>query len=177
LVHLSDLAAASDEDLFSQIRRKEYPAFVTLFDRYRQRVVSYAGRMTGDPDEAENLAHDAFLKMVEEAPRMEPGRPFKPLLFKFVRALVYDHVAKNRPEAKASLERLESIGAPPAASGDARQAYAVLNKLGPVYREVLYLRVFEGMTHEQIGEVTGEKPAAVKTRLNYAVEHLRKEIR
>jgi RNA polymerase sigma-70 factor (ECF subfamily) len=177
LGQLSDLATATDADLLSRIKRREYPAFVQLFDRYRSKIVSFAARMTGDPDEAENLAHDAFMLMVNETNRYDHTTEGKPWLFKIARTVVHEFVSKNRPEGKAQLENLASVGAPPDPSGDARNTFKALNRLGPVFREVLYLRVFEGMSYEQIAVVIDEKPNAVKSRVNHAVEHLRKELK
>jgi RNA polymerase sigma factor (sigma-70 family) len=176
LSNLSDLASATDEDLLGRVRRKEYPAFVAIFDRYRNSVVSFAARMTGDPDEAEGLSHDIFQRMVNDASRAESGTPFKPFLFRIARDIIGSFVAKNRPEAKASIEKLESVGAPQNPSLDSRQTFAALNKLGPVHREVLYLRTFERLTYEEIAVVTGDKIPTVRNRMNYAVEHLRKEL-
>jgi RNA polymerase sigma-70 factor (ECF subfamily) len=177
VAQLSDLVTATDEDLISRIRRREYPAFVQLFDRYRSSVLSFAARMTGNPDEAESLAHDAFVLMVNEANRYERKVEAKTWLFKIVRNVVHEFCAKNRPEARAQLEELASVGAPPEPSGDARNTFLALNKLGPAFREVLYLRVFERLSYDQIAVVVEENAKAVKSRMNHAVEHLRKELK
>ena len=176
MAQFSDLASATDEDLLSRIKRREYPAFVQLFDRYRTSILSFAARMTGDPEESENLTHDAFLLAVNEANRYDHATEARPWLFRIVRNVVHEFVAKNRPEARAQLENLASVGAPPEPSTDARSTFTALNRLGPAFREVLYLRTFERMSYEQIGIVVGEKPHAVKSRMNHAVEQLRKEL-
>ena len=182
LVRTASLPSASDEDLMVLVRTRDYPAFVVLFDRYRERAVSFAARMTGDPDQAEAIAHDAFTQAVARAASYDPRKPFAVWFFSILRTIVSESVAKRDPGPRASLERtavLEPVSEGVLASGrtdEARIAYEALNHLKPIYREVVYLRLFESMSYEDIAAVTGERAATVRKRMNYAVEHLRKDM-
>jgi len=164
------------------VRTRDYHAFVTLFDRYRAGVVSHAARMTGDTEEAETLARDAFVEVSRRASSYKPKAPFKLWLMKIVHDFISDRLAKHDPAPGSDLDGL--AGAEPA-SGDppppaqikqARPVFEALGRLKPAYREVACFRIFERMAYEDIATVTGEKVKTVLRRMNYAVEHLRKDI-
>ncbi len=182
-----ELAALTDEDLVVRIKRREYPAFVTLFDRYRPKAVTFAARMLGDADEAERVAQDAFTQVAKQAASFNPKKTrFRIWFFAALRKLISKHALVTGPPGGAGGARLENFSAlghvadTSMAASRADEVKALLENLGrlkPVYREVAYLRRFEKMSYEEIASVCGEKLATVKSRMNYAVEQLRKGLR
>jgi RNA polymerase sigma-70 factor (ECF subfamily) len=176
----TERAKATDEDLMVLVRTHDYHAFVTLFDRYRAGVVSFATRMTGDTSEAEGIARDVFVDMSVRASRYKQKMTFKPWLF----AIAHDHVsarlARHDPAAGASIDALAdgqpASGTPPSSSQieQAKPIFEAMGRLKPPYREVVCLRIFEHMSYGDIATITGEKVKTVLGRMNYAVEHLRK---
>jgi RNA polymerase sigma-70 factor (ECF subfamily) len=164
-----------------RVRTRDYHAFVTLLDRYRVRVVSFAARMTGDADEAEAIAHDTFSEMSARASRYKPKVPFKLWLFSILHEFSSARLAKHDPAKGASLETLAKGGA--AGEGElsrsqlerAKPVFEAVGRLKPPYREVACLRFFEQMSYKEIAVVTGEKVKTVLGRMNYVVEHLRKK--
>ncbi len=177
-----ELAALTDEDLMVRIKTREYPAYVTLFDRYRPNAVTFAVRMLGDADEAERVAHDVFVHVARQASSFNSEKlPFRLWFFSVLRRLI----SKRDPAGRAGgggarLENYSALGHVADTSAVAPRADEVrallenLGKLKPVYREVVYLRRFEKMSYEDVAAVCGEKPATIKSRMNYAVEQLRK---
>ena len=175
-----ELAALTDEDLMARIKRREYPAYVTLFDRYRPNIVTFAARMLGDADEAEHVAHDAFVQVAKQASSFNAEKSrFRIWLFAVLRKLVSKHALADHADA-ARLEQFTTLGhvadtsAVASRADEARTLLENLGRLKPVYREVVHLRRYEKMSYEEIAQVCGEKPATVKSRMNYAVEQLRK---
>jgi len=164
------------------VRTRDYHAFVTLFDRYRESVVSHAARMTGDTEEAETLARDAFVEVSRRASSYKPKMPFKLWLMKILHDYISDRLAKHDPAPGSKLDELADAGPadgsppPPAQVERAGPVFEAMGRLKPAYREVACLRIFERMGYEDIATVTGEKVKTVLGRINYAVEHLRKEI-
>ncbi len=188
----NDLGASSDADLMLLVRTRDYPAFIRLFDRWRARAVSFAARMTGDPDLAEEIAHEAFTQLVSRAARYDSGREFETWFFSILHEITAAKVARRDPARGAELDRLAVLGQAdareqaepgvPAASKPgpreaAARAFDALNRLKPVYREVVYLRAIERMGYDRIVEILGEKRATVVERMNYAVEHMLKDSR
>ena len=181
-----ELAALTDEDLMVRIKRREYPAYTTLFDRYRPNAVTFAVRMLADAEEAESVAHDAFVHVARRASSFRSEKlPFRIWFFAILRKLISKHAPAKRSTGGegARLQDFSALGHVADTSGVAARAdevKALLENLGhvkPVYREVVYLRRFEKMSYEEIASVCGEKLATVKSRMNYAIEQLRKGLR
>jgi RNA polymerase sigma-70 factor (ECF subfamily) len=177
-----ELAALTDEDLVMRLKRREYPAFVTLFDRYRPNAVSFGARMLADADEAENVARGAFVQVVKQASSFNPKKmPFRLWFFAILRKLVSKHALVDRAdagqiEAFSLLGQVADTSAAASRAEDVKKLRASMSKLKPVYREVLYLRRFERMSYEEIAAVCNEKTSTVKSRMNYAVQELRKTL-
>jgi RNA polymerase sigma-70 factor (ECF subfamily) len=179
-----ELAALSDEDLVVRVKRREYPAFVTLFDRYRSNAVTFAVRMLGDADEAEHVAHEAFIQVVKQATSFNPKKTsFKTWFFAILRKLISKHALVTRSSGGGGGARIENfsvlghVADTSMAASRAEEVKTLLEglcRLKPVYREVVFLRRFEKMGYDEIAKVCGEKPATIKSRMNYAVEQLRK---
>jgi RNA polymerase sigma-70 factor (ECF subfamily) len=170
-----------DAELMARFRTGDRAAFEALFDRHRAGAVSFAARMTGEPEAAENIAHDALVRLAREAQRQKAGIDFRVWLFAALREIVADYLANTRAKGPFELDALAAARgapgegpAPPLA--EAKPVYAALGRLKAIYREVVFLRVLEKMTYDEIARVTGERPATVRGRMNYAVEHLRKEV-
>ena len=54
---------------------------------------------------------------------------------------------------------------------------AALDRLNPDQKEVFLLRQFEGMQFNEIGALMGTPENTAKTRMRYALEALRKELK
>src|SRR5579859_3151696 len=84
------------------------------------------------------------------------------------------------PERK-ELERMGSEGSlnPEAfaiRSQEAGRLRAAIQRLPPQYRIVLVLRDMEGLTDEEVAEITGLRPGTVRVRLHRARLFVRKEL-
>ncbi len=164
-----------------QVRTRDYHAFVTLFDRYRARVVSFAARVTGDADEAEGIARDTFSEMSARASRYKPKIPFKLWLFSILHEFTSARLARHDPAQGAGLDALAKAGPtrgdelPASQVERAKPVFEAMGRLKPPYREVACLRIFEQMSYKEIAIVTGEKVKTVLSRMNYVVERLRKK--
>ncbi len=163
-----------------RIKRREYPAFVTLFDRYRPSAVTFAARMLGDAEAAEHIAHEAFSRTAKQATSFNPEKTrFRIWFFATLRKLISKHALVNRTDP-GRLEQFTTLGHVTDASSvasradEARTLLENLGRLNSVYREVVHLRRYEKMSYDEIASVCGEKLATIKSRMNYVVERLRK---
>jgi RNA polymerase sigma-70 factor (ECF subfamily) len=163
--------------------------FETLMDRRAlDRAYRTARLILGDPFEAEDATHDAALSAwrrfgeLREPPRFEAW---------FGRILV--NACRDRQRKRRHLPlsvdgaRVEpiagDIGAGHDAFPDPADAFArreligrAVRTLSPEHREVIVLRFYADLTVEQIAERTGARVGTVKSRLHYALRHLRNDV-
>jgi RNA polymerase sigma-70 factor, ECF subfamily len=144
------------------------------FEQYHQAVFSFAWRLTGRQEVAEDLTQECFLALLRAPRRFDETRgSLKTFLFAIARNLALKHYRDHGME-----EPLDCAGAPVAndsqAARDVSSAVAAaVAALPQLQQEVVILFEYEGLTLEEIARVVGADAGAVKSRLHRARERLR----
>jgi RNA polymerase sigma-70 factor (ECF subfamily) len=71
----------SDERLMEQVRDDVPGAFEQLFERYRDRLVSFVNGQVGNLEEAEDLASEVFARIWKSRKKYAPSSNFSNLLY------------------------------------------------------------------------------------------------
>lgn len=153
--------------------------FDALFDALYPALFRYCNRMTGDPDQAEDLAQEAFFRLLDRGIQgTESG--LRSWLFR-----VATNLARDRSRTRETRRRILS-GFPPAENVEGpdrdlaraeevrhvRRALEVLNQRD---REMLLLRQ-EGFSYREIAEVAGVSHRSVGTILARALKRFADEL-
>ena len=77
-VHLPEL---SDSELVAAHLEGHPGAFTELYDRYRDRLVHFIGRKTGDRDRAEDLVQEAFIRVTRHLHRFDQTKKFSTWIY------------------------------------------------------------------------------------------------
>ncbi len=144
------------------------------FDQYHQAVFSFAWRLTGRREVAEDLTQECFLTLLRAPRRFDEARgTMKTFLFAITRNLALKHYRDHGME-----EGLDCAVVP--AAKDSQVAWdvssavsAAVAALPQLQQEALILFQYEGLTLEEIAKVVGADAGAVKSRLHRARERLR----
>lgn len=166
----------SDEQLMQSVRDGDMDAFEGIVLRHQAEAWRVAYRFTGDAVEAEDLAQEAFLRILDAAPRYKPTATFRTYLFRILNRLCIDHIRKKRPILTESLPQRTDT-APSAIqrlSDSERDAatQAALVLLPPNQRMVVVLRYFEGLSGEEIAGAMDISAKAIEGLLARARERL-----
>jgi len=84
-----------DRDLVGRARRGDREAFTQLIVQYQVPLYNMALRMVGGPDDAADIAQEAFLRAWEKIRTLRDA-PFKSWLFQIAANLCYDHFRRVR---------------------------------------------------------------------------------
>jgi RNA polymerase sigma-70 factor (ECF subfamily) len=168
----------ADPDLAEQV--------ASLYSRSGVRAHQLALLLTGDRGAAEDVVQEAFLRLVgrlEEgalgrAPALEAHGALDGYLLRTVRNLALNHQRKGqaaaRAEAKLGAPLLEPAPGASAPDPDERAALEqALLGLPPEQREVVHLRVWEGLSFPEVAARTDAPLGTVHSRYRYAMERLR----
>ena len=158
----------------------------------QETVFSFSMRVCQQREDAEDTMQEVLVKSVPYLSRFESPRALIVWLYKVAknRCLMNRRKSKFAPTQELSLEalmpdqkELESIvqdGVNPEAfairSQEAQWLRAAIQKLPPQYRIVLVLRDMEGLTDEEVAEITGLRAGTVRVRLHRARLFVRKEL-
>jgi len=155
-------------------------AFGQLYDRYQPEIVRYLVYRTGDPEAAEDLAQQVFLKAWQAIPRYEDrGVPFKAWLYRMAHNQMVDHFRTRRPTSD-----LEGVEVAEEAEAEARvlaaetqeRLQAALGRLSEDHREVLVLRFLMEKSAREAGEIMGRREVTLRGLQMRALQALRREI-
>jgi RNA polymerase sigma-70 factor (ECF subfamily) len=165
------------------------PALALLQDT----VFSFSMRVCGHREDAEETMQEVLLKSVSQLPKFDSPKALVVWLYKVAKThcLMSRRKSKFAPAHELSLdelmpdrnelEQLSSDGKinPEAFAIRSEQASRLreaIQKLPPQYRIVLVLRDMEGLTDDEVAEVTGVRPGTVRVRLHRARLFVRKEL-
>jgi len=163
-----------DAELVERTARGELDAFEQLVDRHRPVVVRVAARIVGS-HEAEDVSQDAFLRAFHRLEHFRGDAPFRSWLLRITHNAALDHIRRRRPEpvdpdTLAATE--ETAARPPAERLETRERIERLERklhgLSDPHRVVLVLRDAEGLSYEEITDITETPLGSVKGRLHRA---------
>ena len=177
----------SDLELVRAARAGDRRALDALVTRHEPRVYRFAFRLTGQADDAAEVAQDSLMAMARSLGTFRGEASLSTWLYSVARRLAFRRVkARARQQRTESpldeLERtdhaaLQADAPDPEAMVAAHERDAVINRalleLRPAYREVLLLRDVEGLTAPEAARVLGINVRAVKSRLPRARLSLR----
>ncbi|PTL80560.1 RNA polymerase sigma factor [Vitiosangium sp. GDMCC 1.1324] len=177
----------SDEALCRAFLAGDEAAFGTLVERHRALVFSLMRRYAPRPEDAADLAQQAFLRALEASRRVfsrwspSSPAPFRAWLLRIALNLAKNHARQGRrwlqvvdvPETEApdesaheALERTERE----------RRVRAAVLTLPRRQREVLTLRVDGGLGFRDIAETLGITETNAKVNFHHAVKRLRAQV-
>ena len=156
-------------------------------------VFSFSMRVCGQREDAEDTMQEVLLKSVPQLPKFQNPKALLVWLYKVAknRCLMTRRKSKFAPTQELSLdqlipdrnelERLTADGRiDPEAfairSEEASRLRYTVQKLPPPYRIVLVLRDMEGLTDDEVAEITGVRSGTVRVRLHRARLFVRKEL-
>lgn len=166
----------SDDELVALARRGSSPAMEALYRRYRDRIMTFAYRMTGDRSLAEDVFQNTFIYFYEHLERYEPQGRLAAYLFRIARSLALDGLKAGKRDRQA-LARIEPVETPAEDSLPTDRAQKALQELAPHLREIVTLRLFDGLDYGRIGEILGLSEATARSRMRYALEALREALK
>jgi RNA polymerase sigma-70 factor (ECF subfamily) len=171
----------SDIELMARLGRGDLAALGILAQRYQGRVLSLSYRLLGDWHKAEDVSQETFLRLRQAARQYEPKAKFTTWLYRIVHNLTLDQQRKTRNDP-VSLEALpadieKTVQDSPVERRELAEAVRkAVGELPERQRRVIILHRYEGLSHEEIGEVTGWSKSAVESLLVRAYENLRKKL-
>jgi RNA polymerase sigma-70 factor (ECF subfamily) len=166
-----------DTELMLAVRDGNLAGLETLFRRHYAKVYALCVRLTADPDAAEDLVQDAFLRMLRYRRSFRGAARFTTWMYSLTRNLCLDHVrSARRKEAAAGAWARETSQT---SHGDDRRLALLeeaLARLPLEQREVLVLRRFHGLTSAELGEILSCSAGAVRLRVHRALQALKQAV-
>lgn len=149
-----------------------------LYDQHAGALYRLLLAILGSPDDAQDALGEVFLR----AARHNLGRIRNPraYLLAAARNQAISMLRRRRREVPTDMSDSHFFDAAkldPEQAASARRIEAALRELPPEQREVIALKVYEGLTFAEIAAITRARPNTVASRYRYAVEKLRRSLK
>jgi len=180
----------NDQALVDGLRRGDAQAYRELVRQYEHRVFTIAYRMLGNRQEAEDVAQDVFVSLIRSIHSFRGDSLFSTWLFRVAVNHVKNHIKYlRRRRAGMKVAWDAHPGWEPRAAEDghfptvgrvdrpdqessarelAAKALEALGRIDEEFRQALVLREIEGLSYDQIAEITGVPEGTVKSRIHRA---------
>ena len=173
----------NETNLINKIAAGDELAFNEVYSSHRNRIYGFVYRMTFNQTIAEDITHEVFVFLIENPKRFYPERgSVLTFLCAVARNLVMNHL-RLRYKSDVAIDEYEDFDVAESETKNnplsellkielAAQIDACVAALPPLQREVIILREYQGLSYEEIANVTGAEKSAVKTRLHRARQTL-----
>ncbi|MGD0444534.1 MAG: sigma-70 family RNA polymerase sigma factor [Edaphobacter sp.] len=171
-------SAQNDAALLTLVRQADESAMAALFDRYSKVVYSVALRVLRDPASAEDVLQEVFMHIWRNPDGFVATRgSLGGWLAVVARNRSIDTLRRKRPAEQVDDMALASnynLADEAERNSLMEKARSVIRLLPVEQRKTLEMAFFDGLTHSEIAEMTGDPLGTVKTRIRSALTSLRK---
>jgi RNA polymerase sigma-70 factor (ECF subfamily) len=177
----------SDEELIGYFQNGDYQAYNELVERYKDKLVNFIFRYTGNRDDAEDFAQDTFLKLYKSKHLYKEIAKFSTWFYTIALNTVKTNLKKKSRMSTLSISDYDDESNKdydlPSDSGEPDELInskmevefiqKAINNLDKSFREVILLRDVQDLEYDEIAKITGLPLGTVKSRINRGREKLK----
>jgi RNA polymerase sigma-70 factor (ECF subfamily) len=175
---------SDDIDLVRRVQAGDLKAFEDLYDRYKGPIFRTALAITRQPDAAEEILQDCFLRAYTHLHKVDDRAPFPAWLHRIAVNLSYNWIAKRRLWLTPLEEVIDQLVAGPLSSpehaaeqGELRHIIQdAIDGLPFAQRVVIILYYLQDFNLNDIAYILDCPVGTVKSRLHYGRENLRRRL-
>jgi RNA polymerase sigma-70 factor (ECF subfamily) len=165
-----------EEQWIAQAVAGDMLAFRALYDRYRGRVVAQVGRMIGPGADVDDVTQDVFVQVYRSLATFQGNARFSTWLWRITWNVTANHLRKTRKPV--DMYMLRQLSAEPdtwnrlEARDLNRILGAALDQIGDDAREAFVLYEVEGLSLQEIADLTEQSLNTIASRVRRTRERL-----
>jgi RNA polymerase sigma-70 factor (ECF subfamily) len=159
------------------------PDLEKLYDEHSQALFAFLLNFTRDEDDTRDVLQDLFVKLARQPELLRGVREERNFLLRLAHNAAIDLMRRRGARARNQEQFGREMISPFAAATDADEAAfrtelaAALGQLPPDQRAVIHLKLWEGLTFEQIAAALGIPQNTAASRYRYGIDKLRDWLR
>jgi RNA polymerase sigma-70 factor (ECF subfamily) len=171
-----------EQELVRHIQEGDEMAFGEIVKIYKDKIVNFLWKITGDYQKAVELSQETFMRVYFKANKYKPIAPFSSWVYTIASNLAKTEMKKMRRYAAVSLDDvqnnlpMETYASNPTDSGLVSNLREALNSLHPRYKIPVILKDIEGFSQEEIAQMLKSPLGTIKARISRGRDYLRKEL-
>jgi RNA polymerase sigma-70 factor (ECF subfamily) len=159
-------------------RQGNHTAWEALMRAHQEPVFRLVYLLLGDPDEAEDIAQETFVRAYHALKGFDAERPLRPWLLRIASNLAHNrhrsmgrYLAALTRFARQNPEEIKPTTLKP--EDDSQALWQAVRQLSKPFQEAIYLRYFLDMSESEMAEAMDVPAGTVKSRLHRALSRLR----
>jgi RNA polymerase sigma-70 factor (ECF subfamily) len=174
-------AAPTDQDLLRAMQADDLDAFEAFFRRHRSLIERTAAALTGDPNAAEEVLQDTFLRAYRHRHTLRLDVSPVPWLYRVALNLCYSRLGRRRlamePIEDATAATLRDHSPEPAELAEREELRVSIRRgiaaLPEKHQLVIVLYYLNGLSLQETADALGIRLGTAKSRIHYALHALR----
>lgn len=187
--------AKEDLELVKRCQKGDETAFGQLVSRYQRKVFTIALGMVKSPDDAMDIAQEAFIKVHRYIGNFQGSSSFYTWLYRIIVNLCIDHLRRSGKHASTEFDErthgtsknsdshgIMSTGLDtnPSRSLGRKELsvkiQAAIDELPPYHRAVIIMREVEGMSYAEMAKAMKVSKGTIMSRLHHARQKLQRSL-
>jgi len=171
------------QSLAAGLKSGDCAAATELVDRYYRQIFLFMRRLGHDYQASEDLTQETFLRAWSHLGQLRDGKALEGWLYRIAGNVARLHWRKRKDKPTSSIERINTPHNDKAASDKAGENEQLsrldeaVGKLPWKFRQAIVLHYMQHLTISEAAEAVGVREGTFKSRLNRALNTLRKRIR
>lgn len=181
------MTASQEAEIVRRVLEGDADAFGAIVDEYQKNVYNLALRMTGNPEDAQDMSQEAFIKAFNSLASFRGDSKLSVWLYRIVSNVCLDFLRSRKRRQTVSLNmddgeggtaelEIPDLSAMPEEELNRRLTREAVRKgllsLPEDQREILLLREIEGLSYDEIAQALGLEAGTVKSRIFRARKRL-----
>jgi len=169
------------EEIVIRIQKGELELFGGIYDQFIKKIYDFVYYRTFHKETAEDLTSHIFTKALENIQSYKSTKgSFSTWLYQIARNTVIDHYRTKKEhmdiEFANDLHSPQNVETEAGARIHLDKVKAYLKNLNPEHRDIVLMRVWDGLSYKEIAEITGKSEASTKMAFGRILEKMQKEI-
>jgi RNA polymerase sigma-70 factor (ECF subfamily) len=170
-----------DETLVARTKAGNREAFGELVRRYEQRIYHLALRLLGDENDCWDVSQEVFLRAYRGIGNFRGSSTFRTWLYTIAHNIIKNRYRSSQRRTLVPLDDRHPDGRENEMDHLVRKEQAALlraaiDELPYKQRMALTLRMYDGLSHREIGDVLGCSEGAAKVNFHHAIANLREKL-
>jgi RNA polymerase sigma-70 factor (ECF subfamily) len=150
---------------------------VTSLYEFRPRLLTYAYRLVGNPEDAADIVQEAMLKALSSP---VPPDNLRAWLYSVTHNIAVDHLRRSKNRSRAALdlaaERALWLEEDPARADSLIRIERAVRGLPSPYLEAVVLKFLQHFSYEEISEILKTPVGTIKARVARGLDRIRKTL-
>ncbi|HEY6900461.1 MAG TPA: sigma-70 family RNA polymerase sigma factor [Puia sp.] len=163
------------------IKQGSEPVFASIYQRFHSKVFRFLLRRVKEPEVAKELTQQVFIKLWQSRHTLSELHPVESQLMTISGSILVDHLRKQVNEYRMRATLVEKLSAPQLAAGGfpavdfehSDYLNAVIEKLPPVRKKIMRLRMINGLSNKEIASQLDISSKTVEDHITKALRHVR----